>query len=145
MTGILQRKERKLLLKFPSYYLVISSLFLSCNSLFVYKYKQSRNGRPEELDIQAILPIYGNFSIVMSQTRRRTLDLPPTLFSTSVLDQPETGWPCYSSNLKSNMLINGFNSFEPQHYARWRHSQRSAATHFSHPRYTKPTEFGGRV
>lgn len=84
----------------------------------MYKYKQSRNGRPEELDIQAILPIYGNFSIVMSQTRRRTLDLPPTLFSTSVLDQPETGWPCYSSNLKSNMLINGFNSFEPQHYAR---------------------------
>ncbi|KAF8816327.1 DNase I-like protein [Phlegmacium glaucopus] len=57
-------------------------------TLFVYKYKQPRNGRPEELDIQTVLPIYGEFSIVMSQMRRGTLDLRPTLSPTSVLDQP---------------------------------------------------------
>ena len=64
----------------------------TCYSLFVYKYKQLANGQPEELDIQAVLPIYGDFSIVMSQMRRGTLDLRPTLSSTSVLDQPRAGW-----------------------------------------------------
>ena len=58
----------------------------------MYKYKQPGNGRPEELDIQAVLPIYGEFSIVMSQMRRETLVLRPTLSSTSLLDQPRAGW-----------------------------------------------------
>lgn len=87
MTGILQRKERKLLTFFS---ISIISLF-PYNSLFVYKYKQLGNSRPEELDIQAVLPIYGEFSIVMSQMRRGTLDLRPNLSSTSVLDQPRAG------------------------------------------------------
>ena len=56
---------------------LVSSPFF-CNSLFVYKYKQPGNGRPEELDIHAILPIYGEFSIVMSQMRRETSVLLPT-------------------------------------------------------------------
>lgn len=70
----------------------IITVHFSCNSLFVYKYKRPGNGRPEGLDIQAVLPIYGEFSIVMSQIRHETLALRPTLSSTSLLDQPRTGW-----------------------------------------------------
>ena len=71
------------------------SLFLSshpffCNSLLVYKYKQPGNGRLEEPDIHAVLPIYGEFSIVMSQTRHETSVLLPT--SSTSLDQPRAGW-----------------------------------------------------
>ena len=65
-------------------------LTLFCISLFVYKYKQPGNGRLEELDIQAVLPIYGEFSIVMSQMRRETSVLLPTS-STSHLDQLRAG------------------------------------------------------
>jgi phosphatidylinositol-bisphosphatase len=61
-----------------------------CNSLFVYKYKQPGNGPLEELDIQAVLPIYGEFSIVMSQMRRETSVLLPT--SSTSLDQQSAGW-----------------------------------------------------
>ena len=57
-----------------------------CNSLFVFKFKQPEL---EELDIQAVLPIYGKFSIVMSQMRRETSILLPSP-STSV-DQL-AGW-----------------------------------------------------
>ncbi|KAF8152980.1 DNase I-like protein [Crassisporium funariophilum] len=57
-------------------------------SLFVCKYK-STNGPQEELDIQRVLPIYGEFTIGISQMRRGTLDLRSTSSSTpaSVLDQ----------------------------------------------------------
>jgi phosphatidylinositol-bisphosphatase len=69
-------------------FVVFSSFF--CNSLFVYKYKQLRNSPLEELDIQAVLPIYEEFSIVMSQMRRETSVLLPT--SSTSLDQQNAGW-----------------------------------------------------
>ena len=44
-------------------------------SVFVCKPIPSTNGKPREIEIQRVLPIYGNFAIVMSQMRRNTLDL----------------------------------------------------------------------
>ena len=86
-------------------------------SLFVYKYKQPGNGRLEELDIQAVLPIYGEFSIVMSQMRRETSVLLPTS-STSHLDQLRAGLYSYTVLSRFSMLMNlGLNSFKPQRYA----------------------------
>ncbi|KAJ2922908.1 hypothetical protein H1R20_g14166, partial [Candolleomyces eurysporus] len=43
--------------------------------VFVCKSIPSTNGKSHELEIQRVLPIYGNFAIVMSQMRRNTLDL----------------------------------------------------------------------
>ncbi|KAF8961879.1 DNase I-like protein [Flammula alnicola] len=59
-------------------------------SLFICKYKSGLNGRPDELDIQRVLPIYGEFSIVISQMRRGTVDLRPAKSSTSLLEQPRS-------------------------------------------------------
>ncbi|KAF8957550.1 Endonuclease/exonuclease/phosphatase [Flammula alnicola] len=59
-------------------------------SLFICKYKSGLNGRPDELDIQRVLPIYGEFSIVISQMRRGTIDLRPAKSSTSLLEQPRS-------------------------------------------------------
>ncbi|KIM41337.1 hypothetical protein M413DRAFT_146739 [Hebeloma cylindrosporum] len=57
-------------------------------SLFVCKYKNHVNGQLDELDIQRVFPIYGEFSVVISQMRRGTVDLRPTMSSKSVLEQP---------------------------------------------------------
>ncbi|PPQ69978.1 hypothetical protein CVT25_001530 [Psilocybe cyanescens] len=63
--------------------------------LFVCKYKTNLSGQPnsEELDIQRVFPIYGEFSIVISQMRRgmSQTDTPQaigTSRSKSVLEQP---------------------------------------------------------
>ena len=69
-----------------SYHFSYLLTIVFCNSLFVFKFKQPEL---EELDIQAVLPIYGKFSIVMSQMRRETSILLPSP-STSV-DQL-AGW-----------------------------------------------------
>jgi phosphatidylinositol-bisphosphatase len=60
-------------------------------SLFVCKYKNHINGQPEELDIQQVFPIYGEFSVVISQMHRGTVALRPTMSSKSVLEQPRAG------------------------------------------------------
>ncbi|PPR03410.1 hypothetical protein CVT24_012705 [Panaeolus cyanescens] len=57
--------------------------------LFICKYRSPTAGHPEELAIHRVLPIYGQFSIVMGQLRRDTLDLNATS-SKAVLDQPRS-------------------------------------------------------
>ncbi|KAF8199468.1 Endonuclease/exonuclease/phosphatase [Pholiota molesta] len=43
------------------------------------------------LDIQRVFPIYGQFSVVMSQMRRGAVDVRPNMSSKSVLEQPALG------------------------------------------------------
>lgn len=60
-------------------------------SLFVCKYKTGPNGRADELDVQFVLPIYGQFSVVIGQMRRGSSDLLPNMTAKAMLDQPRTG------------------------------------------------------
>ncbi|KAF9552113.1 DNase I-like protein [Agrocybe pediades] len=53
--------------------------------LLVCKFKPGLNGQAEELEIQKVFPIYGQFSIVISQMRRGTVNLQPAL-----LEQPRS-------------------------------------------------------
>ncbi|TFK29490.1 DNase I-like protein [Coprinopsis marcescibilis] len=59
--------------------------------VFVCKAKKSGDGELEELEIHRVLPIYGNFSIVMSQMRRSTIDLRAGLQKAAV-EQPRSGF-----------------------------------------------------
>ncbi|KAF8909683.1 Endonuclease/exonuclease/phosphatase [Gymnopilus junonius] len=56
-------------------------------SLFVCKYKPGPNGQSEELDVHRVYAIYGDFSIVISQMRRGTIDLQTTSPRKSMLEQ----------------------------------------------------------
>ncbi|EKM78327.1 hypothetical protein AGABI1DRAFT_101055 [Agaricus bisporus var. burnettii JB137-S8] len=60
-------------------------------ALFVYKFTSPENSAVLSLDVQRIYPIYGNFSIVMGQMRRNTIDL-STANSKVILDQPRSGF-----------------------------------------------------
>ena len=108
MNGILQRRERKLSLKSLFW---SSHHFFFGNSLFVFKFKLPEL---EKLEIQAVLPIYGEFSIVMSQMRRETSVLLPT---PSTSKDQLAGW--YSDTAVSwvNTLMNlVFSNFDPHHH-----------------------------
>ncbi|KJA23929.1 hypothetical protein HYPSUDRAFT_136984 [Hypholoma sublateritium FD-334 SS-4] len=58
--------------------------------LFVCKYKAGANGRAEELDVQRVLPIYGQFSVVIGQMRRGSSARPPSISSKVPPEQPRT-------------------------------------------------------
>ncbi|KAH9474443.1 Inositol polyphosphate 5-phosphatase OCRL [Psilocybe cubensis] len=68
-----------------------SSVVTEVSSLFICKYR-ANTINPEELEIQRIFPIYGEFSIVISQMRRGANDNVSQPFTTawtkSVLEQP---------------------------------------------------------
>ena len=97
----------------------------------------------EKLEIQAVLPIYGEFSIVMSQMRRETSVLLPT---PSTSKDQLAGW--YSDTAVSwvNTLMNlVFSNFNPHHHTCWRCFQREATTYIFYPWYTRIAKVGGRV
>ncbi|KAF9453377.1 DNase I-like protein [Macrolepiota fuliginosa MF-IS2] len=81
-------------------------------ALFVYKLSASTNSTVRELNVQNIYPIYGNFSIVMSQMRRNTLDL-SVVSSKTVLDQPRSGFSLTVNPAKA--LVDGIEA--PTFYA----------------------------
>ncbi|KDR77003.1 hypothetical protein GALMADRAFT_246188 [Galerina marginata CBS 339.88] len=57
-------------------------------SLFVCKFRPGPSGQlPPALEVQRVFPIYGEFSIVISQMRRGTFDPQRTTPSNSILDQ----------------------------------------------------------
>lgn len=70
--------------------LLACSANLCSLSLFVYRFTSPENSPVPNLEVQRIYPIYGDFSIVMSQMRRSTIDL-STANSKAVLDQPRSG------------------------------------------------------
>lgn len=85
-------------------------------SLFVCKYKTNLIGQPnsEELDIQRVFPIYGEFSIVISQMRRGTNEGASQPFGTawtkSVLEQPRAGKGTTRSSTKTHPFIQSLHS-----------------------------------
>ena len=60
-------------------------------SLFVCKYKSGPTGQPEGLDVHRVYPIYGEFSVAISQMRRGTIDLQNTSPRKSMLEQSGSG------------------------------------------------------
>ena len=62
-------------------------------SLFICKYKVGASGGVDELDIQRVFPIYGQFSVVMRQMGRGPVNLRSDTVPKSVLQQPGAGEP----------------------------------------------------
>lgn len=65
-------------------------LYFPFHSLFVCRYKLSAQ---DELEIIRLLPIYGSFSIVMTQTRHGSIDL-----------RPDTGKAAHDQSRSGNLL-----------------------------------------
>lgn len=60
----------------------------------------------EELDVQRIFPIFGDFGIVISQTKRSTLDLRSRATATpDIFEQPQSSEWCFNANYSTRYAI----------------------------------------
>lgn len=83
-----ETNEQGWLVTSTSYYLF--QALTRCKSLFIFKPKIARNGSVSDLLVEHVIPVVGDFSISMAQSRRNTIDLrnaTPAL----TLNQPRTG------------------------------------------------------